>query len=289
REPPRYVGEYAYPSWSPDSSALTYTVKDSVFVRALNRWDEARRIAQLPSRAVGYAEWSPAGDWIAFLAFEQATAVPSGAKQQLWLVRPDGAQLHMLESIDALGRGRGSREVQWGDRGRIVFAADSSPWILEPSRARKFTFPFALPYEPPRIEMLSPLQPVGMGKSEGRTYAIRFNAYPNGWPSVTELRECGIFVAGWSSDGTRLLCTPGMVDRMSIDIFDGRNDFANWGHVFDLPGPEVIFFTPNDDELVFETRLEGESEPVIWRFPIDPLAKPVRISAGMLFGVFRIK
>lgn len=290
RQPPRYLERFAYPSWSPDSGALTYTKSGSVYVRRLSDWDQLRVIARLDSRGVAYAEWSPDGNWIAFLAFEQATAVPSGAKRQLWLVHPDGSQLHMLESVDALAREPGPREVWWGDSGQIVLAADSQPWILVPSPEHQFTYPFALPYEPPRIYSLSPTKPFAAGVSGFSTFGIKFNAQANGWPMVTELRQCERFrFRAWSPDGARLLCTPDSMSRMSVEIFDGQRDFANWGHVFDLPGPSSIFFAPNGDELVFETRLEDENEPVIWRAALDPLTKAKRIGTGMLFDVFRIK
>lgn len=283
REQRPFPEPHVHPSWSPDSLAITYALSDTIYIRRLDDWDQRRAIAHLESRSVAFAEWSPDGTWIAFLAYEPSTATPSGAKQQLWLVHPDGTQLHMLESIDALGHGPGPNEVQWGDGGRIVLAFSSEPWILVPAPEHRFVYPFPLPYEPPRVTGLSAKTPFGIGWSDGRIFAITFADRPG----ITELRDCGAFVRGWSPDGTRLLCAPDSMSRLNVTVYSATNEFAHTMKIFALPGADGIFLTPNGDALIFDTRLEDEVEHIMWYATLDPMSKARRIGRGVLAGVFR--
>ena len=111
-----YFGSPA--SWSPDGRAIAFAVSttrrgvppglSAVFVASANG-RHVRRITDWGEWTTS-ARWSPSGDWI---AFDKAAA---GVLHGLFLVHPDGSDLHMVDPEGAAG----SCCAQWSPDGRYL-------------------------------------------------------------------------------------------------------------------------------------------------------------------------
>ena len=112
-----YFGSPA--SWSPDGRSIAFSVFTSrrgvppglsaVFVASAGG-SNAHRITDWGVWTTS-ARWSPSGDWIAF------DKVASGAFHSVFLVHPDGSDLHMVDPDPAA---TGSCCAQWSPDGRYL-------------------------------------------------------------------------------------------------------------------------------------------------------------------------
>lgn len=118
---PNQLGEMG--TWSPDGQALV--VVDLVFVGErhfsyLLRAELADGITtnlsgEQTTAGDGSPAWSPSGDWIAFgrKALDDGTPTPG---QQLWLMRPDGSDAHLLAADTEAHSG----SIAWALDGRAL-------------------------------------------------------------------------------------------------------------------------------------------------------------------------
>ena len=112
-----YFGSPA--SWSPDGRSIAFAVftrrrgvppgLSAVFVASANG-SNAHRITD-PGEWTTSARWSPSGDWI---AFDKAV---SGGFHSVFLVHPDGSDLHM---VDPAAAATGSCCAQWSPDGSYL-------------------------------------------------------------------------------------------------------------------------------------------------------------------------
>jgi Tol biopolymer transport system component len=106
------------PTAAPDGDRIAY-LSDSgghsnIWVRSAEGPPRQITFEDDPAVSVGVPIWSPDGEWIAFVSTKGNLRFTFG----LWLVRPDGSQLHQL-----LPRGLG---IAWSDDGREIYYVETA-------------------------------------------------------------------------------------------------------------------------------------------------------------------
>jgi TolB protein len=102
-----------FPSWSPDGKQIVYSFKVGealeLFIVDAKGAAPPRQLTRL-NKVCTPAAWSPDGKWISFrytdemywrnkARMEQVYAHPQGDKRPVWVIRPDGADAHVIEAL----------------------------------------------------------------------------------------------------------------------------------------------------------------------------------------------
>ena len=102
-----------FPGWSPDGKQIVYSFKAGegleLFVVAAGGQSAPRQLTHL-GKVCTPAAWSPDGKWISFRftdemywrnkeRMHQVYAHPQGDKRPVWVIRPDGADAHVVEPL----------------------------------------------------------------------------------------------------------------------------------------------------------------------------------------------
>lgn len=119
----------ALPTWSPDGRQIAYVVSvmwEDPEIWVTNQDGSDRRLL-----ARGYdPQWSPAGDWIAFLRYPHG---PDDRRDsELYLIHPDGSDEHLL-----LQNRHPISEIVWSPDGlRIAFISFGDIYVVEVGEGR---------------------------------------------------------------------------------------------------------------------------------------------------------
>ncbi|MGC2849980.1 MAG: prolyl oligopeptidase family serine peptidase [Candidatus Acidiferrum sp.] len=82
---------------------------------------------------VSQAEWSPDGEWIAFLSSRpRPGAKPETAGTQIWLINAHGGEPYCLTELT-----RAPQRVQWLDKDTVIFSAEEDPSAYEQAQKKK--------------------------------------------------------------------------------------------------------------------------------------------------------
>jgi len=115
----RQTGQVLTPTAAPDGDQVAY-LSDAgghanIWVTSSARPPRQITFESDPRVAIGVPIWSPDGSWIAFVSSKGNVGLGFG----VWLVRPDGSELHQLVS-----KGLG---IAWAPDGREVYYVDTVP------------------------------------------------------------------------------------------------------------------------------------------------------------------
>jgi TolB protein len=101
-----------FPSWSPDGKQIVYSFKvgDSLELFVVDAGGSNRRQLTHLGKIATPAAWSPDGRWISFRLtderywsnperMKQVYAQRPGDKRPVWVIRPDGGDAHIIESL----------------------------------------------------------------------------------------------------------------------------------------------------------------------------------------------
>jgi dipeptidyl aminopeptidase/acylaminoacyl peptidase len=78
-------------------------------------------------------QWSPDGEWIAFLSSRpRPGAKPDTAGTQIWLISAHGGEPYVLTELE-----RAPRQVQWLDKGTLIFSAAEDPSAYEQAQKKR--------------------------------------------------------------------------------------------------------------------------------------------------------
>jgi len=102
-----------FPSWSPDATQIVYSFKAGEALELLivdvDGSAQPRQLTHL-AKVCTPAAWSPDGKWISFrytdemywrnqARMEHVYAHPQGDKRPVWVIRPDGADAHVIQPL----------------------------------------------------------------------------------------------------------------------------------------------------------------------------------------------
>ena len=119
----RQTGEVLTPTASPDGAEIAYLSDDgghsNVWVTSARGSPRQITFERDPSVTIGVPIWSPDGRWIAFVSTKGNTRFVFG----VWLVRPDGSDLHQLVPT-GLG-------AAWSSSGDALYYVESSSNVIK--------------------------------------------------------------------------------------------------------------------------------------------------------------
>ena len=119
----RQTGEVLTPTASPDGAEIAYLSDDgghsNVWVTSARGSPRQITFERDPTVTIGVPIWSPDGRWIAFVSTKGNTRYVFG----VWLVRPDGSDLHQLVPT-GLG-------AAWSSSGDALYDVESSSNVIK--------------------------------------------------------------------------------------------------------------------------------------------------------------
>jgi Tol biopolymer transport system component len=262
------TGQVLTPSAAPDGDQIAY-LSDSgghsnIWVTSAQATPRQITFEDDPAVAIGVPIWSPDGRWIAFVSTKGNDRFIFG----VWLVRPDGSELHQI-----VPRGLG---VAWSPSGDEIYYVESASSVM-----KKISVKGGVP-----VTVRSDLVRNMIGVHESTVYFLVERALMDGRPEF-EIRAAALdngparviktieasrasswqapFNPALSPDG-KWLAMP-LTDGLTTNIWALSTEDGRWQQVTDF-GDRAIFIArrvswSSDGKSIFAAIGEGDADVVL--------------------------